>query len=86
MTSPYDASVNQDRTVHASAPGMELVRYDRSGKWYLEPTIAGLPRQHVTISAAVDWAMWAWQNGGSPHIGRRGGSRFDALIRKRVES
>ena len=37
-----------DRTVHVSYPGMEIVRYDRAGKWYLEPTNPTLPRQKVT--------------------------------------
>jgi hypothetical protein len=27
-----------DRVVHTSYSGMEIVRYDRAGKWYFEPT------------------------------------------------
>ena len=70
-----------DRTVHASYPGMEIVRYDRAGKWYLEPTDPRLKRQHVTIKQAVGSALWALGNGGQVFFGRSGGSRFDTLVR-----
>ena len=76
-----------NRRVHASGTQMEVVRYDRQGKWYLEPKNKSLPRQHVTIQAAVDYAYWLWYNDdeGTPYFGRPGGSRFDHLLRKKVE-
>ena len=35
-----------DRTVHAYDRYVEVVRYDRSGKWYLEARVDG-KREHV---------------------------------------
>lgn len=71
-----------DRTVHASGPQMEVVRYNKAGKWYLEPTDRRLPRQSVTIAEAVDYTNWLWKNGGTPHFDRPGGGRFDSLLRR----
>lgn len=68
-----------DRTVHAvSADGIEVVRYDRAGKWYLEPpSHLLLPRQHVTIAEAVRFARWCADNGGRVFLRRAGGTAFD---------
>ena len=67
-----------DRTVHAAGRGVEIVRYDRSGKWYKE--IPGLPRVKLTVEeaaqqATLPWFVW--------HPNLPGGRRFDALVRKR---
>jgi hypothetical protein len=71
-----------DRTVHASYDGMEIVRYDRAGKWYLEPTNPMLKRQAVTISQAVSQALWAEAHVmGRIFLGRSGGKVFDAKVR-----
>ena len=73
-----------DRTVHARYPGMEIVRYDRAGKWYLEPVAAPLRRQQVTLRVAAAQAVWGANNkGGVVLFGRPGGLRFDALVRVR---
>ncbi len=70
-----------DRTVHARYRDMEIVRYDRAGKWYLEPTIPGCKRQHVTIKVAAESARWGLLNaGGSWTPGLSGGSAFDRLV------
>jgi hypothetical protein len=69
-----------DRTIHAAYDGMEIVRYDRTGKWYLEPTDSRLPRQQVPIAKAVDSALWAVAHGGWVKRRLPGGQRFDRLI------
>lgn len=74
-----------DRRVHAFNADTELVRYDRSGTWWIEPK-DGRPRKRVTITEAVDAVMRWWQQGGSPVIGLPGGSRFDYLLRQRCEA
>jgi len=71
-----------DRRIHAKYADMEIVRYDRAGKWYLEPTFSGLKRQHVTIAVAALSAKWGIQNaGGTWYPGLPGGSGFDVLMR-----
>ena len=73
----------QDRTVHASYRDMEIVRYDRAGKWYLEPTIPGLKRQQVGIKRAVASAQWGIEFAdGAWYAGRQGGATFDRLMRE----
>ena len=69
-----------DRTVHASYLNMEIVRYDRSSKWYLEPTIPGLPRQHVSVRQAAANARYGLENGGGFNPGLPGGKAFDRLV------
>jgi len=74
--------MNDDRTVHAQYADMEIVRYDRAGKWYLEPTIPGLKRQHVSIKRAATSAKWGIQfANGSWSERLPGGSAFDRLMR-----
>jgi hypothetical protein len=71
-----------DRMVHASYDGMEIVRYDRSGKYYLEPTDGG-KRQRVKIAEAVAQARWGIENAnGKVRLGLPGGERFDHLWRQ----
>jgi hypothetical protein len=72
-----------DRTVHATYKDMEIVRYDRSGKWYLEPTIPGLPRQHVGVKDAARAAVWGLEHAdGSVPLGEPGGQAFDRAVLK----
>lgn len=70
-----------DRTVHASYQDMEIVRYDRSGKWYLEPTVPRLKRQQVSIGTAARSAQWGIENAyGIWYPNLPGGSSFDRLM------
>lgn len=75
---------NDDRTVHCTivagtgGPRIEIVRYDRSGKWWREE---GPQRRPLTLDAAVKYAeidrpavIW--------HEGLPGGRSFDAAVRK----
>jgi hypothetical protein len=72
----------RDRTVHASYSGMEIVRYDRGGKWYLEPTDKNLKRQAASVRGAAMQAVWGLtQEGGQVFFGRPGGGMFDRLVR-----
>lgn len=77
--------MSHDRTVHAETDAIEVVRYDRAGKWYLEPRDKRLPRQHVKIADAVKYAVWAAANeGGRINFGVSGGSTFDSMIHDAV--
>lgn len=81
----YDLSYwkERDRTVHCTiVPGsgerVEIVRYDRAGKWWYE---SGKTRKPLTLDEAVKFAadtrpavVW--------HEGRRGGLVFDSKVRK----
>lgn len=72
----------KDRLVHASYPGMEIVRYERAGKWYLEPTDKNLKRQAVTVTGAAMQAHWGLtQEGGEVFFNRPGGQTFDSKVR-----
>lgn len=61
---------------------MEIVRYDRAGKWYLEPTDPILKRQAVTLHEAVQAGRWALEHGGVIYFGLHGGGAFDARVRE----
>lgn len=77
------SSLPGDRRVHVTivpstgGPKIEIVRYERSGKWYYE---SGLQRRHLRIVEAVDFAkdrpavIW--------HEGLPGGMYFDAQVRR----
>jgi len=71
-----------DRTVHAKGPQMEVVRYDRAGKWYLEPTNRTLPRQHVTVNEAAHYTRWLLGEHGVHLPGLPGGTAYDRLVLK----
>lgn len=72
-----------DRTVHATNDLWEIVRYDRAGKWYLEPTDKAptVKRRPIKLAEAVELAMELWNNGGTVHFGRQGATAFDRKIR-----
>lgn len=67
-----------DRRVHARMPnGVEVVRYDRAGKWYEE---SEGQRKHIGINQAVDDALLP---GAYVFLGVPGGQTFDAKVRRR---
>lgn len=71
-----------DRTVHGRmADGSEIVRYDRSGKWYIEPLpgTARKRRQVDVTSAARSAARSAAL--GAATLGLPGGHTFDRRVR-----
>lgn len=75
-----------DRRVHASYPGqygtIEVVRYDRAGKWYVEGIRPG-ERARITLDAAVARADYAsFCPGGQVFLGLPGGGAFDAEYRR----
>lgn len=70
----------KDRRLHASYPGMDIVRYDRAGKWYLEPTNPMLKRQRVSMGQAVQSALYALENDGTVFYGVPGGQAFYARL------
>lgn len=67
------------RTIHGkTVEGYLIVRYERSGKWYIEPyTSWGLKRRRVSVIEAADEAA-----AGTHHPGKAGGSRFDLLVER----
>lgn len=68
-----------DRTVHACQPGMEIVRYDRAGKWWLEYDNGA--REQLTLREAV---YLATRKGSTIFLGRPGGQAFDRKVRDGV--
>ena len=67
-----------NRRVHASSDQMEVVRYNRTSKWYLEPTNRDLPRQKVTIDEAVRYAAGFCD---TVNLNLSGGTTFDRKYR-----
>jgi hypothetical protein len=81
-----------DRRVHARSDEMEIVRYERAGKWYLEPLNRGdeyrkIHRQRVSLRQAVIYALWAEREapGGLICLGVPGGGSFDRLVERASE-
>ena len=73
-----------DRRVHAVGPSqdVELVRYDREGKWYIE---AIGEHRRVSIDEAVRYAVGLHGMDGVVHFGIPGGRRFDQLVRREID-
>lgn len=72
-----------DRRIHAETDQMEIVRYDRSGKWYLEPKGNLSPRQQVTVKDAAKYAIQMCRGDSSTiYLGLRGGRVFDRLVQR----
>ena len=68
-----------DRTVHGlTVDGYAIVRYDRSGKWYIEPPReSGLKRGLVSVGEAAAMAAKG------THFPRRpGGLQFDRRVER----
>jgi hypothetical protein len=76
----------EDRRVHAEAPGVQVVRYDRRGHWYVEFSEnygrvgIGAERVRVDVQSAVAEARALEQRGGKIHLGVPGGRTFDRLV------
>lgn len=71
--------VSDDRQVHARGiSGLEVVRYDRAGKWFLE--LPGDSRKHVGVRDAARWAWRMRATGGEVFVGLPGGGAFDRLL------
>jgi len=76
-----------DRTVHAETGYAEVVRYDRSGKWYLEDKAStnGVKRRTlVTVGEAVTWVRDQPRGEVQVHWRKPGGSRFDQAIKRLI--
>lgn len=77
-----------DRRVHAENGQWQLVRYDRSSKWYMEPKPRNREsrRGPLTIERAVQFALEIKSvRGGRLHLGVIGGQRFDAMVRAELD-
>jgi hypothetical protein len=72
-----------ERIVHAkTADGTEIVRYDKAGKWYAEPSEG--KRRSISLSEAVDLALSSGSSGADDR--HYGGTRFQSEIRKRSKT
>lgn len=78
--------MTSDRTVHAAYPDWEVVRYDRAGKWFLEPTRPMISCRRVTLNAAARAALEGVADGGVIYFGKPGGRMFDAKVRKLADA
>jgi hypothetical protein len=71
-----------DRTVHGRYGRSEIVRYDRSGAWYIEHKEGGRAgtRKRLTVREAADWIITtdSWNRG------LAGGAVFDRLVAERL--
>lgn len=66
-----------DRTVHGTTTdGAEIVRYERAGKWFVEPVDGG-KRRGISLDEAAKLAL-----SGQVFLGRAGGLRFDARVQQ----
>lgn len=72
-----------DRRVHAVIPFRAIVRYERAGKWYLEPTDSrGPKRRHITVTQAANLAArYLGRGDGRVFFNRPGGQTFDSKVR-----
>lgn len=69
-----------DRRVHAECVDFQVVRYERSGKWWVESKRFGVKPVQLNVRQAVEWARKAMtRRGGVIHLGVPGGSTFDRL-------
>jgi hypothetical protein len=70
--------VKIDRRVHIRLrDGREVVRYDKSGKWWIEHPDGR--RWHLMLSDAVSWAK---EPGAEVFFGLPGGQRFDKRVQE----
>lgn len=77
-----DADLDNNRQVHAFDRYVEVVRYDRQGKWYLETRTDPVVRTKLNLAAAVDYALACQLNCGIIRPDLHGGSTFDRKIRQ----
>lgn len=86
----HEAVATPDRRVHAFNRDINIVRYERRGKWYIEHLRPHSPRDvvarhKVNLAAAVDAAVdLVTPNDGTGYIryGVAGGSTFDREVKK----
>lgn len=80
---------DDDRRVHArsAAGNMEIVRYERPGRWFLEYERGSLvPYSRLTVYKAAELAIEWYGVGGHIFLGVPGGRRFDAIVRGRCDT
>ena len=77
-------STEERRTVHASSNSVEIVRYDKQGKWYIESKNA--PTKQVPIEKAVQRAVYlALHERGRINYNQPGGATFDRKVRHALD-
>lgn len=69
-----------DRRVHACNEHIEIVRYEGTGKWYVESRRNSLtPTERLTVRQAAKIARGMTR--GTIYLGLPGGRVFDRLVR-----
>lgn len=67
---------NPNRTIHGhAADGSAIVRYAKTGKWYVEPDKANRRRMDAAVAAELAFS-------GTYQLGLIGGTRFDGHIER----
>ena len=71
-----------DRRVHARDENVEVVRYNRAGKWYLEVAHDREPKERVGVSVrdAAAEAARIIAHGGELYLHLSGGRTFDRIV------
>lgn len=80
--SRLNADPDNNRQVHAFDRYVEVVRYDRQGKWYLETRTDPAVRTKLSIAEAVEQALTCQLNCGIIRTELHGGSTFDRKVRQ----
>jgi len=77
-----DSGNYPDRRVHCELGQLQIVRYERAGKWYIEAGGAA-PRVPVTCAGAARYALAYKEKNPETviHLGVPGGAAFDRKIR-----
>jgi hypothetical protein len=76
--------LSDDRHVHASGDTIEVVRYERAGKWYVESRPNARPqrpRWALSLREAAKIAQDIERAGGEIRYGLPGGKMFDRIAR-----
>ena len=69
-----------DRRVHAETSHVEIVRYERQGKWWFESKDGKIRQLWSVADVAKSTAHWLAAGTGEHHKGLPGGRTFDRLV------
>lgn len=75
-----------NRRVHARLREVEVVRYDRAGKWYVEYGPLPYPRVRVGVQGAARTAVQLVRQGGRVYLDMPGGRTFDRIVTQLVNA
>jgi hypothetical protein len=78
--------MTDDEQIHAELGDEKIVRYDRAGKYatIFVPN-RGRSMYYMNLRAAVHRAVEMHRAGGTIHLGKPGGNRFDREVRRLLD-